>query len=112
MNRLILNSMRFMLEAAGIANAGPGSAVKLQGLALSWARIVGVWLEDDDPGFAHTMAALDRELMRGNARLRAVDRLDSIVAPLRRLAIDALEAGARIGERRRARPDADDKRDV
>ena len=109
-NRLVLNSMRFMLEAAGIANAGPGSALKLQGLALSWARIVGVWLEDDDPGFAHTMAALDRELMRGERAVRAVDWLDSMVEPVRRLAIDALEAGARIRQRRRARPDAEDKR--
>ena len=92
-NGLVLNSMRFMLEAAGIADAGPGSALKLQGLALSWARIVGVWLEDDDPGFAHTMAALDRDLMRGERAVRAVDWLDSMVEPVRRLAIDALEAG-------------------
>jgi AcrR family transcriptional regulator len=112
MNRLIVNSMRFMLEAAGIANDGPTRAVKLQGLALGWARIVGVWLEDDDPGFAHTMAVLDRELIRGERAVRVVDWLDSVVGPLRRLAIDALEAGARIGERRRARPEADDKRDV
>ena len=112
MNRLIVNSMRFMLEAAGIANDGPTRAVKLQGLALGWARIVGVWLEDDDPGFAHTMAVLDRELIRGERAVRVVDWLDSVVGPLRRLAIDALEAGARIGERRRARPEAHDKRDV
>ena len=39
MNQAVMNSMRFMLEAAGIEAQGAGGAVKLQGLALAWARV-------------------------------------------------------------------------
>ncbi len=49
MNQSTVNSMRFMLEAAGIDSPGVAGAIKLQGLALAWARIVGVWLEDSEP---------------------------------------------------------------
>ena len=44
-NRVSVNSMRFMLEAAGIDSDGAAGALKLQGLAFAWARIVAVWLE-------------------------------------------------------------------
>ena len=37
MNQAAMNSMRFMLEAAGIEAHGAGGAVKLQGLALAGA---------------------------------------------------------------------------
>ena len=40
MNQVVLGSMRFMLEAAGIeVEDGAAGAIKLQGLALAWARI-------------------------------------------------------------------------
>ena len=69
MNRVVLGSMRFMLEAAGIeVEDGAAGAIKLQGLALAWARIVRVWLDDDDPGLSKTMAELDRELTRGDSQ--------------------------------------------
>ena len=32
--------MRFMLEAAGIEAEGASGAIKLQGLALAWARVL------------------------------------------------------------------------
>ena len=102
MNRMIVNSMRFMLEAAGVDNDGPAGAVKLQGLVIAWVRIVGVWLDDNDPGLSHTMAELDRELTRGEQFARGVDQLDAMASPLRRLAEAALEAGVRLGERRSA----------
>ena len=42
MNQILLGSMRFMLEAADIElEAGAAGAIKLQGLALAWGRIVG-----------------------------------------------------------------------
>src|SRR5271166_7081185 len=48
LNQVVVNSMRFMLEAAGIeVEGGAAGAIKLQGLALAWARIVGVWLNDE-----------------------------------------------------------------
>ena len=46
MNRLTVNSLRFMLEAAEIDSDGPTAALKLQGLALAWARVFAIWLED------------------------------------------------------------------
>ena len=65
LNGVLLNSMRFMLASAGINVDGGLAPVKLQGLVFAWTRVVDVWFEDDDPGLARTMAALDRELSRG-----------------------------------------------
>lgn len=103
LNRMVVNSMRFMLEAAGIESEGGVGALKLQGLALAWARLVDVWLADEDPGLATTMAELDRTLRRGDmlvARARDVERLTS---PLRMLARGALDAGFRLARDRRAK---------
>ena len=50
MNPVVINSMRFMLEAGGHRGRRRAGAIKPQGLALAWARIVGVWLDDEDPG--------------------------------------------------------------
>jgi len=95
LNRLTVNSMRFMMEAAEIDTDGPAGALKLQGLALAWARVFAVWIDDTPPDFSKTMAALDRELTRGERIVAGVDRLERFVAPLRSLA----EAGLRRRER-------------
>ncbi len=96
LNQVVVNSMRFMLEAAGIeVEGGAAGTIKLQGLALAWARIVGVWLNDDDPGLSKTMAELDRELTRGERAVAGVDRLNELTSPLRAIARAALEAGRR-----------------
>ncbi len=101
-NQMALGSMRFMLEAAGIdVEDGAAGALKVQGLALAWARIVGVWLEDDDPGLSHTMAELDRVLTRGERAVAGVDRLNDLAAPLKALAKVALDAGGRLSGRQR-----------
>ncbi|HKN27419.1 MAG TPA: TetR/AcrR family transcriptional regulator [Roseiarcus sp.] len=100
MNRVVLGSMRFMLEAAGIeVEDGAAGAIKLQGLALAWARIVRVWLDDDDPGLSKTMAELDRELTRGERAVASVDRLNDLASPLRALARAAFDARRRVRER-------------
>lgn len=85
-NRLVVNSMRFMLEAAGIESEGPVGALKLQGLALAWGHILDVWLQDDDPGHAETMAALDRELSRGEQFVARAEDLNRLASPLVSLA--------------------------
>jgi AcrR family transcriptional regulator len=104
MNQVVMGSMRFMLEAAGIeAEGGAAGTIKLQGLALAWARIVGVWLDDDDQGLSKTMAELDRELTRGERAIAGVDRLNELAYPFRAIARAALEAGRRARERRSAR---------
>ncbi len=81
-NRLTINSMRFMLEAAGIDSEGAVGAVKLQGLALAWARILPIWFHDDDTGLAATMAALDRELTRGETLVARAEDLNRLASPL------------------------------
>jgi len=62
LNALAVRSQRWMLEAAGISAAGPKGALRAQGAALMFARVLGVWLHDDDPALDRTMAALDRGL--------------------------------------------------
>jgi AcrR family transcriptional regulator len=86
LNQVTVNSMRFMLEAAGIDSEGPVGAVKLQGLALAWVRILDVWFRDDDPGLASTMAALDRELTRGGKFVARAEDLNRLASPLFSLA--------------------------
>ena len=63
----LTRSMAWMLEAAGIDSHGPAGALRTQGLALLWQGAMRVWLADDSPDMAKTMAALD-------ARLRRADR--------------------------------------
>ena len=98
MNQVAMNSMRFMLEAAGIDSDGPAGALKLQGLAFAWARIVAIWLEDSEPGLSRTMAALDRELSHGERWVAGVDRLERLAAPLKAIARAAMESRSRARE--------------
>ena len=81
-NRLTINSMRFMLEAAGLDTEGPVGAVKLQGLAIAWSRILPIWFRDTDAGLAATMAALDRELTQGERFVARAEDLNRLAAPL------------------------------
>jgi len=62
LNALAVRTQRWMLEAAGISAAGPQGALRAQGAALLFGRVLGVWLHDDDPALDRTMAALDRGL--------------------------------------------------
>jgi hypothetical protein len=65
LNGLAVRSQQWMLTAADINAAGPGGALRAQGLALLYASVLRTWVNDDDPGLARTMAVLDRELARG-----------------------------------------------
>jgi len=65
-----LNAMdrqRWLLEAAGVDMPRDALAqgVRLAGLAFVQERAMRVWVEDDDPGRARTMATLDRALRDG-----------------------------------------------
>lgn len=82
LNRLMLNSMRFMLEAAGIDSEGPVGALKLQGLVIAWRRVLHTWFSDDDPDLAATLAALDRELTRGSRFVARAEDLNRLTSPL------------------------------
>jgi hypothetical protein len=71
---LALRSAQWMLAAAKIDSGGLQGCVRAQGLVAVLARTYRVWFNDDDPGLARTMAALDRELANGE---RALNMLDS-----------------------------------
>ena len=81
-NRVEINSMRFMLEAAGIESEGTVGAVKLQGLVVVWSRVLRAWFRDDDHGLAPTMAKLDDELTRGGRIMGRVEDVSRLVTPL------------------------------
>jgi ubiquinone biosynthesis protein COQ9 len=106
--RPLLSSMHWMLEAAGIGTDGAAGSVRVAGLATVYASVFRVWLDDDDPGHARTMAVLDRRLRRGERSLRTVEDVGSV---LNRLATDApglLRSVLRGG----ARPQAGDGREA
>src|SRR5215471_8779599 len=65
LNGLALRSQQWMLTAADIDAAGPRGILRAQGLAVLFASVLRTWVDDDDPGLARTMAALDRALARG-----------------------------------------------
>jgi AcrR family transcriptional regulator len=90
LNRLVTQSMTWMLAAAGISASGRRGLVKAQGLALVWARVMRVYLDDDDPGFARTMAALDKRLREAERVVMGLDMLDRIV-PRRRRSKEAID---------------------
>jgi AcrR family transcriptional regulator len=108
-NQSLVNSMRFMLEAAGISHEGAAGAIKLQGLVFAWARIVDVWLADEEPGLAKTMAELDRVLTCGEKSVGALERLDDIAAPFKALTRAVFETRRRAAENFRRRPSGSDE---
>lgn len=73
--RPALKSQYWMLAAAGINGEGGRGLLRVQGLLAIYARVFPVWLDDDDPGLARTMAALDRRLRRGEAVLQGIARI-------------------------------------
>ena len=60
----VLRSMAWMLEAAGLPTDGLIGLVRIKGLTLIYANALRVWLTDDTPDMARTMAALDQGLRR------------------------------------------------
>jgi AcrR family transcriptional regulator len=76
LNGLAVRSQQWMLTAADIDAAGPRGMVRAQGLAVLFASVLRTWVDDDDPGHARTMAALDRALARGQRWSGFLDGLD------------------------------------
>ena len=94
LNGLAVRSQLWMLTAADIDASGPRGMMRAQGLALLFSSVLRVWTNDDDPGRARTMAALDRALARGQRLSGFLDELCRIPRC--------------VGRRRRRRRDADD----
>lgn len=78
-NGFAVRSQHWMLAAAGITSGGLRGSFRAQGLALLYGNAMRVWLDDDDPGLARTMAALDRELNRGARWMRFLDDIARFV---------------------------------
>lgn len=91
LNQTSVNSMRFMLEAAGMSSEGAVGALKLQGLVFAWTRVLDAWFRDDDSGLSKTMATLDRELTRGARFVARAEDLNRFAAPLRSMAAAMLD---------------------
>ncbi|GJE11554.1 MULTISPECIES: TetR/AcrR family transcriptional regulator [Methylobacterium] len=85
MNGVMLNSHRYMLAAAGIDTEGPLGQLKLQGVVIAFARVTQVWLDDDDPALARTMARLDKEIRNGERIMERAEDVRRLTAPLRAL---------------------------
>lgn len=71
--RPALQSLGWMLEAAGIDASGLSGSLRVRGLALIWAAAFRVWLEDGEDQ-AKTMAELDRRLRQAEELIEAVSR--------------------------------------
>jgi hypothetical protein len=75
LNSITVRSQQWMLAAAGISSAGPKGLLRAQGLALMYANVLRTWVDDEDPGLARTMAALDDQLARGQRYAGLLDEL-------------------------------------
>jgi len=104
LNGVMLNSHRYMLAAAGIDTEGPLGQLKLQGVVIAFARVTQVWLDDDDPALARTMAKLDKEIRNGERLMERAEDARRLTAPLRALGRSLLDRRPR----RRREPDGDD----
>src|ERR1035441_5463222 len=78
LNAMSVRAQKWMLEAAGIGASGPKGALRAQGSALMFARVLSVWFDDDEPGLARTMAALGRGLASAERWAGFLDDLCSI----------------------------------
>ena len=78
-NQILTSSMAWMLDAAGAGRSGAQGALRAQGLALVWGQVMRVWLTDDDPGHARTMAELDRRLRQAERNLIRMQRLKALL---------------------------------
>jgi len=95
LNGMAVRSQQWMLTAADIGSAGPRGMLRAQGLAVLYASVLRTWVDDDDPGHARTMAALDRALARGQRWSGVLD--------------EALRLSACVGGRRKRRDHPDER---
>ena len=75
LNTFGVRSQQWMLAAANINSSGPKGMVRAQGLAVLFANVLRTWVDDDDNGLARTLAAVDRELARGQRFAGLLDEL-------------------------------------
>jgi len=90
-----IDGQRWVMAAAGIdlPRESIAQGLRLAGLALVHHRVLRVWAEDDDPGLARTMAALDGQLRDGATWLKRLDGPMALCAGMAR-ALRTLVRGA------------------
>lgn len=60
----LCRSMTWVLESARVNTGGVRGAIRVSALTALYLKVVRVWMRDDTPDMAQTMAALDKELAR------------------------------------------------
>ena len=100
LNSVMLNSHRYMLAAAGIDTEGSLGQLKLQGVVIAFARVTQVWLDDEDPALARTMARLDKEIRSGERIMERAEDARRLTAPLRALGRSLLDRRPRSPRKR------------
>ena len=101
LNAMAVRSQQWMLTSAGIGASGPKGMVRAQGLALLFANVLRTWVDDEDDN-TQTLAALDRELARGQ-------RFAGLLDDLCRIPEAACNFRQRMRQSRRGRRDRDDR---
>jgi AcrR family transcriptional regulator len=84
-------SMAWMLEAAGLSAEGVRGWLRTEGLMAVYLATLRVWLNDDSPDLARTMAALDANLRRAE---RALERARTLRRSRRSRPEDGAPQGA------------------
>jgi AcrR family transcriptional regulator len=76
-----MRAAKAMQVGADAEKSGVFGALTRQGLVLVHAETLRVWLDDDDPGLARTMAALDQSLGRGERAMKFVGGVCATLRP-------------------------------
>ena len=68
--RTVFQSQSWMVMAAGLGSGGLQGIVRTKAVSLAYLETMNVWFEDDEPGLAKTMSALDKALRTAERRLK------------------------------------------
>ena len=79
--RIVFRSQGWMVMASGLGAGGLQGAVRTQAVTMAYLEAMDVWLDDDEPGLARTMAALDKALSKAQGRLKMLARIGKMVMP-------------------------------
>ena len=91
----LITAQGWMLEAAGIGSGGIDGGVRRAGLATVYASVFRTWLDDEDPGLARTMAALDRRLRRGQRTIEQIEGVCRGAGTIASTILGVVRGGAR-----------------
>lgn len=79
--RTVFQSQGWMVMAAGLGADGLQGAVRTKAVTFAYLDTMRVWFEDDEPGLAKTMAALDKALRTAERRLQRLAWFGKLVMP-------------------------------